>query len=550
MRGYFKKYTFILYLILAVLFFLVVFRTWSKYGVYTTSRQYRHGYQTIRNYEYERYEDPQAPAGVRQEFRFPVDKVTGAYRELVFFTKHQNVYVYVDGVQVYYICPAQGNRFGKTPGGVWNSIAFEEGEEGSEILVVTYPVYKGMTAKKPTFYYGEKFEIVLHVLSQQLPALFICFICILLGILFIVYEFYHHKDVEKVEGNLSMLGIFAIVIALWKLTDSEIAYLLFPDQHAMYLVPCFLLHLGMVPFILFAKGLNIGVRSRKFWDICVCASMGIALITTLLQIFNIYDLRETLWVVHLEIIALLALFFGMALYEIRHRGMTEKLRLHMIALPICAVGVILDMAFYYTVSSNRSGFFAILGFAIYTVILGLDSIKAIKELISIGVQAKHFEQKAYHDQLTGLNNRMAYADYTNRDEFSPQRCIIAVFDLNNLKKCNDILGHEKGDIYIRECADIIKDTFQDIGQCYRMGGDEFCVLMEQVSLETCHKRMKQMEELVVQRNQRNPEIKMGIAYGYDMFDNRIDHNINDTSRRADKKMYDRKFKMKQEENNT
>lgn len=63
-------------------------------------------------------------------------------------------------------------------------------------------------------------------------------------------------------------------------------------------------------------------------------------------------------------------------------------------------------------------------------------------------------------------------------------------------------------------------------------------------------RLCRRMNMVVQYSQRNPEIKMGIAYSYDMFDNRIDHNINDTSRRADKKMYDRKFKTKQEESNT
>ncbi|MBP3205590.1 MAG: GGDEF domain-containing protein [Lachnospiraceae bacterium] len=545
-----KKYISIGYLAIAIFFFLVVFSTWNKYNVYTTSRQYRHGYQLVKDYEYTRYDDPQAPAGIKEEYRFSVDKITGTYRELVFFTVHENVYVYVNGQQVYYICPAQGNKFGKTPGGVWNSVALEDGEENSEIRVLLYPVYKRLNAAKPTFYYGEKYAVVLHVLLQQFPTILISLICMLLGILFVVYEVYHQKDVQKLQGNLTMLGTFAIMIGLWKLTDNEAMYLLFPEQHAMYLIPCLLLHLGMVPFVLFVRELNIGVRSRKFWIVCIFIAMGIALLTTLLQIFRIYDLRETLWAVHAEIVALLILTFGMAIYEVHQRGMTEKLRLHLIAVPICTLGVILDMLIYYVVSGIRVGFFAVLGFTAYVILLGVDSAKGLTQLIDIGVQAKKFEQKAYHDQLTGLNNRMAYADYTNRDEFSPQRCIIAVFDLNNLKKCNDVLGHEKGDLYIKECAEIIKETFGDIGQCYRMGGDEFCVLMEQVSLEVCHKRMKQMEELVIQRNRKNPEIKMGIAYGYDVFDNRIDHNINDTARRADKKMYDRKFKMKQEESNT
>lgn len=76
--------------------------------------------------------------------------------------------------------------------------------------------------------------------------------------------------------------------------------------------------------------------------------------------------------------------------------------------------------------------------------------------MEIGSQAKAFEEMAYHDQLTGLFNRTAYAEYTGSSNFKPEGHIIVMFDLNNLKQCNDSLGHDHGDSYIIESARLIK----------------------------------------------------------------------------------------------
>ena len=535
-----------IYTVLGVVCLLVVWYMWNNFNLYVTSRQYEHGYQVVKDYEFAQYEDPSAPAGIRDEYLFRFDRITGAYRELVFFTVHQDVDIFIDGVRVYHMQPAKENAFGRTPGCVWNSVALKEDEAGHTVQVVIYPVYTSLRGVAPTFYYGEKYTIVLDVLFRQLPTLAICAVCMLMGIIFAGYEVYHHRG-AKIDSSMIMLGCFAVLISLWKITDNEATYLLLPHKQALYMMPYMMLHLAQVPFVFFVRDLNIGGRERRIWEIPVFASFIGAGASILLQLLRIFDMRQMLWVVHLEILLTSVVTFGMLFYEIRRRGLTGKLRVHAVALSVCAVGMLSDLVAYYLTDGMKGTFFAVLGFTVYIGVLGAYSLRNTKALISIGEKAVQFEEKAYHDQLTGLNNRTAYADYTNREDFSPQRCIIAVFDLNNLKKCNDILGHEKGDIYIKECARIIQDTFGDIGHCYRMGGDEFCAILENISLETCQKRMQQMNKAVEERNRRNPEIKMGIAYGYEMFDGRIDYNLNDTSRRADKKMYARKFEMKQEE---
>ena len=67
------------------------------------------------------------------------------------------------------------------------------------------------------------------------------------------------------------------------------------------------------------------------------------------------------------------------------------------------------------------------------------------------------------DALTGLLSRYAYL-------------VAFSIDINGLKRVNDTLGHEAGDELICGAAACIKNVFDEVGSCYRTGGDEFIVL--------------------------------------------------------------------------
>ena len=101
---------------------------------------------------------------------------------------------------------------------------------------------------------------------------------------------------------------------------------------------------------------------------------------------------------------------------------------------------------------------------------------------------------AYFDQMTGLRNRRAYSELTDGfAEKEPAYCCVVNMDINGLKETNDRLGHEAGDELIVGSADCIRRGFGGLETIYRIGGDEFCVIVLDAGtdVEECLKRVQE-----------------------------------------------------------
>lgn len=86
---------------------------------------------------------------------------------------------------------------------------------------------------------------------------------------------------------------------------------------------------------------------------------------------------------------------------------------------------------------------------------------------------------AYHDFLTDLPNRMYFMDELNKSIVDAQRgnVEIAIFfiDLDSFKIINDTMGHDQGDVLLKEVGERISGLLEDNDTVCRIGGDEFIV---------------------------------------------------------------------------
>ena len=101
----------------------------------------------------------------------------------------------------------------------------------------------------------------------------------------------------------------------------------------------------------------------------------------------------------------------------------------------------------------------------------------------------YMKQQANIDFMTKTGNTRAYFAEKNKLQESindgTADFAVVIFDINGLKKYNDNLGHERGDMLITAAADALKKTFANF-KIYRIGGDEFAVIIpgaEEKSIE-------------------------------------------------------------------
>lgn len=142
------------------------------------------------------------------------------------------------------------------------------------------------------------------------------------------------------------------------------------------------------------------------------------------------------------------------------------------------------------------------------------------------------------DALTSLLNRTSYKNHLvslRKDS------IIIYFDVNNFKGINDTYGHPYGDYCLVQIAKVIKKTYAYAGSCYRIGGDEFCVILEK-ELDFVDHLNKELKSNIVKQQIEEPNLP-GVSVGYG-FHSKDDENYERAIDKADKMMYQEKNKNK------
>lgn len=122
------------------------------------------------------------------------------------------------------------------------------------------------------------------------------------------------------------------------------------------------------------------------------------------------------------------------------------------------------------------------------------------------------EYLSFHDGLTGLYNRAYFDEELNRLDTERQLPITIVMgDLNGLKVINDIYGHSRGDMLLRNIADILKESFRKEDIISRWGGDEFISILPKTSVKDAESIIKRIKELCEEKSTTEMPLKIGRA---------------------------------------
>ena len=135
------------------------------------------------------------------------------------------------------------------------------------------------------------------------------------------------------------------------------------------------------------------------------------------------------------------------------------------------------------------------------------------------------------DAVTRLLNRRCY-DVSIADLGS--RAVVLFFDVDKFKQVNDTYGHSAGDVCLRTVAQQLRNVYGKYGLCYRIGGDEFCVILQN-GIEKAEELNRQFADAI--KTVQKEDAKMpGVSMGYAYYDNSVSH-IRDVIEEADAMLY-------------
>ena len=150
------------------------------------------------------------------------------------------------------------------------------------------------------------------------------------------------------------------------------------------------------------------------------------------------------------------------------------------------------------------------------------ALEAAESATSLALQTQSsLEYLAHHDSLTGLPNRLLGRDRIeqalNQARRHNERLAVLFVDLDNFKTVNDTLGHDQGDVFLKQVAARLVDSVRQMDIVSRQGGDEFLIGItnardaDAISTAATHILTKMADSFPVNEMQISLSCSIGIA---------------------------------------
>lgn len=161
-------------------------------------------------------------------------------------------------------------------------------------------------------------------------------------------------------------------------------------------------------------------------------------------------------------------------------------------------------------------------------------IGLINDVTEFELLKKKLRKQAITDELTGLYNRSFLEEFIKTHNETCYPIAIISADCDDLKGINDTYGHAAGDEYIKATVSLFQMVLPEERILFRMGGDEFLILLPSTSEETALrlvKLMKEKEKLFCIENQQ-----LSVSFGVSVMNSKTD-NFHTCVTESDKNMY-------------
>ena len=387
---------------------------------------------------------------------------------------------------------------------------------------------------------GSAIACARRLLAENLYAVFFaCFAAVLCFSMLFVARMLRRRTANRVVQGALYLALFFAAAGVWVLTDSQFA-LFFTARVGLVALVSFTSFMAMpIALLLFLRGLFMG---RYRWLERTILLMGLVMAAVLLgnALFGL-ALGALLPVYHLLMVAALVQVIAACLHEKREYG-SQELNQVLAALLVLGLTAAVALAVFYV--SPRSPYALVYTGGIFLFCLCLAGLvqRQASDYLRQTAQLATYQEMAFRDALTGLGTRTAYREHCAHWRPGGGWAFV-VLDVNDLKLANDQYGHEAGDWLLRDAARCIDEVFGAAGRCYRLGGDEFLVVLEERNPARLQELADRLRTAAARLNAERA-FPVSLAVGW-AIQQPGDDGPEALFRRADGRMYENKTRMKQ-----
>lgn len=455
--------------------------------------------------------------------------------------------VYLDDELIYDFHPKLGGFYGKNYGDYIHTVRIPS-FSGERALRLDGIILRNV---EWTGYHDMVLQNEGAFLSDMIRANMWKFVICLCSFMFGIIMFLFCLVEGRIHGNTTealCLSVITMVMSLWSSAQTRILLLVTGNSSILRVIDYAVLALMPIPFLIF-----VWLFTKSHKNILLCISVGASITNVIVQFICVligrFDYSEMLIVSHILILVGLLFITHLIVNAIikHHIDRSQSTYLISAIAVICCAGMI-DMLRYYVGHFSDSSAVTRVGLVVFVVIL---AIYEFRQLVLVRIKSRETEvmqQLAMNDALTGIYNRTAFTAYENRLHSRDEGlCLFLHFDINYLKRVNDTYGHAEGDRHIIAAAHIIQKCFGEQGHCFRVGGDEFFVVLDG---KGCHEDytfgLEMFHEEIEEYNKNeNPPVPLVIAHGMAEYDCAC-HNLSEAEKLADSRMYKDKKRLKSE----
>lgn len=168
-------------------------------------------------------------------------------------------------------------------------------------------------------------------------------------------------------------------------------------------------------------------------------------------------------------------------------------------------------------------------------------------MVRFAMQNKLLQKKVYLDQATGLPNKNKCEELLDDPSPAAENIGVLSFDLNNLRRINNSMGHEAGDAYIRRFAICLRGAMPKEHFVGRAGGDEFLAITYGLNEEELKQCLANIRAQMTEESKAHPDTPLSYAVGFSLATDNPGSPLRDLFILADKNMYINKNHVKREE---